>query len=486
MDRRHVLQGLGAGITTLSSSASRAFTRAGPAVQWWSSTQARPWMVLAGPPVEKATPNFMARDVVVGEPAQEIQGMGGAFSELGWQAISALPPARRAQALGALFGPGGAAFTLCRTPIGANDFSRDWYSYDEVDGDFELHSFSTARDRESLMPFIKAAQALNPELRFWASPWSPPTWMKTNRHYAQGRNFPGMPDNGIADAQLVREGSDGFIQDDSYFSAYAGYFRRFVEDYAREGIRIDTVMPQNEFNSAQGFPSCCWTPVGLARFIPHLAREMRAVDVDIVLGTLERANARLAAAVLDDPVVGPLLKGVGLQWAGKGAIDDLKRGYPQLSIWATEQECGTGTNDWHYARYGWSLMKRYLNGGASVWQYWNMALPQPGKSTWGWAQNALVSVDVQRGTFVLTPDYWVMKHLSSRVRPSARFLPTSSMSGFENQLAFRNPDGEVVIVIHNEMAQSLKVNIVIGDLQVAPVLPADSFNTLAIPSGAFG
>jgi glucosylceramidase len=84
------------------------------------------------------------------------------------------------------------------------------------------------------------------------------------------------------------EGQDSFIQEERYFEAYARYFARYVDAYAKEGITISTVMPQNEFNSAQPFPSCCWTPQGLARFIPHLARAVGPLGVTVFFGTLER------------------------------------------------------------------------------------------------------------------------------------------------------------------------------------------------------
>ena len=150
---------------------------------------------------------------------------------------------------------------LCRMPIGANDFSRDWYSYDESPGALELTDFSIAWDRETLIPFIRAGQAHHRDLRLWASPWIPPTWMKTNGHYAATEPGPGMTvENWIRPDQLDREGTDMFRLDKAHLEAYADYFARFVEDYGAENIPVELVMPQNEFNSCQVFPSCAWTP----------------------------------------------------------------------------------------------------------------------------------------------------------------------------------------------------------------------------------
>jgi glucosylceramidase len=448
-------------------------------VHWISTTQKMPWRTMPGLSPSPLDPNLFGRDfeVRLDQPKQQIDGFGGAFTEKGWDALASLAPARRDTAMAALFGQDGAAFTLCRTPIGANDISRKWYSYDETPDDFALKDFSIANDRETLIPYIRAAMQHQKDLRIWASPWSPPTWMKKGKHYAQAPAWPGQPSNGILPEQMGKEGVDSFILEDRYLEAYARYFRRYVEEYKKAGVPISMVMPQNEFNSAQPFPSCCWTPEGLARFIPFLGKEMGQVGVDIFFGTLERPNADLLSKVLADPKAGPFIKGVGVQWAGKGALSEIQRRHPNLTLWASEQECGVGTNDWHYARYSWGLMRKYFNAGASAWHYWNMAMPVGGMSSWGWPQNALITVDTKAGTFRRNHEYYLMRHLSQYVQKGARMVPTESYFGFENQLAFRNPDGRVVVVVQNEMAEPQPIRMKIGDTQVNATLPADSFNT---------
>jgi len=416
-------------------------------------------------------------------PLQGIDGFGACFNELGWTSLAALSAGDRDAVMRELFSPGvGANFTLCRMPVGANDFSRDWYSYDEVEGDFGLEHFSIANDLETLVPFIKEAQKHQPELKLWASPWSPPTWMKTNKHYAMAMPSPRQAAvvNGLRPDQVGREGTDMFVQEERYLRAYASYFGRFVDEYRRQGIVIGMVMPQNEFNSAQVFPSCCWTAEGLARFIRYLGPEMAKRGVAVFFGTMERANEKLVDVSLQDPAVAPHIKGVGFQWAGKGAIAAVHRRYPHLPLYQSEQECGDGRNDWRYCRYAWTLMKHYLRNGANAYLYWNISLQKGGVSRWGWAQNSLVTVDQDARTYAYTHEYYLMKHLSHCVRPGARRLETVSWTGYENQLGFLNPDGSTVVVIQNDLAEPLPVRIRIGDTTVAPTLPADSFSTLVL------
>lgn len=446
------------------------------AARWVVTTADGPWR--AGPTPVRGPSDAFDLEVRLDAPEQTVEGFGACFNEMGWDALRLLSRSDQEAVFAELFGERGAGFALCRMPVGANDFSRDWYSYDETRGDFALKDFSTARDESTLVPFIKAAQQVRPDLKLWASPWSPPTWMKTNGHYASVPNRPGWPANGLAPGQEGREGDDMFVQDDRYFDAYARYFGRFVDAYEKRGIRVGMVMPQNEFNSAQPFPSCCWTPTGLARFLPHLGREMGKRGVEVFFGTLERADDRLFERTCADAAAGGVIAGIGAQWAGKGAVAALHRAHPTLRLYQTEQECGDGRNDWRYARYTWSLMKTYLQNGATGYHYWNIALVEGGVSRWGWAQNSLLTVDRATRRFRWNHEYWLMKHLSAYVRPGAQRLATRSWTGYEDVLAFRNRDGSVALVAHNPMCEPLPIRIKLGPDVIAATLPADSFASL--------
>jgi glucosylceramidase len=409
---------------------------------------------------------------------------GAAFSEVAWDALSSLDQGKQKEVLDLLFSSEyGANFNLCRIPIGANDFSLKWFSYDEVDGDFELTHFSIENDEKFMLPFIKAAQKIRSDLAFWASPWSPPTWMKINKHYAMSKNHPSRKSNGINADQLGFEGQDYFNLKPDYIRAYAKYFRRFVESYREHGIRISTVMPQNEFNSAQPLPSCCWTAQGLAQFIPSLGKALSDLGVEVLLGTLERGSIKQVDEVFKDRESSKVLKGIGVQWSGRRALPLIRHTYPNMRIWGTEQECGAGNNDWHYAKYAWGLIKTYLTQGASVYQHWNMILGEDAKSTWGWSQNSLITIDQESKSYRLNPEYYLMRHLSAYVKKGAKFISVSSWTGYENQIAFLNPDESIVIVLQNEMSERHIVRARIGSKKMILELPPDSFNTIVIPPG---
>ena len=467
-------------------------------VKWVASTKTENWKIKS---LQVATNKSQAPDaeILTGSTLQTVNGFGGCFNELGYTSLQLLSNTDRQAIMKELFAPGiGANFTICRMPVGANDFSLDWYSYDETDGDFDLKDFSIAHDLHTLVPFIKDAKKYNPGLQLWASPWSPPTWMKKNKAYAEGmvpsmemirkyeassgHKMAGMDfsnvHNGLRPDQVGKEGTDMFIQDDKYFTTYANYFGKFIDAYKKQGITIGMVMPQNEFNSAQVFPSCTWTAHGLAKFVSYLGPKMEQKGVNVFFGTDERGNEKLADTVISSPESGKYIKGVGFQWAGKGAIAAIHQKYPDLTLYQSEQECGDGQNDWAYCKYTWTLMKHYFNSGANAYMYWNISLKEGGISHWGWRQNSLVSVDTTAKTYKFNYEYYMLKHLSHYVKPGAKMLTLSGT--YNNMLAFKNTDNSVVVVVQNDGDTDKKVNIKIGEKVISPLLEADSFNTFVV------
>ncbi|HEY5809077.1 MAG TPA: hypothetical protein VIT67_13975 [Povalibacter sp.] len=429
MNRRDFLCSAATASALAATHASLAASGSTPRT-WISTTESATWRDLSGAlrmaDAREADVYLQPQNV-----SQTIEGFGACFHELGAKALNALSAADRDGVMAGLFAPGtGANLSLCRMPIAANDFALDWYSYNEHDGDFAMQRFSIGRDEKLLIPFIQSALARRKDLQLWASPWSPPSWMKYNRHYAMAVSARKQVQNGLKPEQAGAEGRDMFIQEPRYFDAYALYFRKFIDAYAQRGIRIGTVMPQNEFNSAQIFPSCCWTPQGLARFIPVLGKALEDTGTDIFFGTLERPDPALFETVFADPAAGKYVRGVGVQWAGKGAVPFIHHAHPQLRLWQSEQECGDGANDWRYARYVWRLMAHYFANGATAYDYWNIALPQGGLSTWGWHQNSLLGVDLATGAYRYHYEYFVLRHWSQFIQRGAKRIHAASWTGY--------------------------------------------------------
>ncbi len=444
------------------------------------TTEATPWVEAITLPAEGA--KVLSYDISLANKDQTIEGFGGCFNELGWTSLSLLSEAERNDVIEELFTPGkGANFTICRMPVAANDFSTDWYSYNETEGDFAMKNFSIDHDRKTLIPFIHSALAQNPDLRIWASPWCPPSWFKYNKHYAartEDHKIDPAYHNGLDPAKRGWEGQDMFIQEPEYLEAYALYFEKFIKAYREEGIDIFAVMPQNEFNSAQIFPSCLWKAKSLGEFIgDYLGPRMDALDVDVMIGTVERANHLLVDTMMNYPNCRKYVSGIGFQWAGKGAIEAIHDKYPDMMLYQTEQECGDGKNNWARTEYSWDLMKHYFGNGTSNYLYWNISLLEGGISRWGWAQNSLVVVDPADNSYRFTHEYYLMKHFSHYVKPGARYIVTPDDFG---GVVFENPDGKVVVLYMDKSGEDTILRLNIDSKEHELGVSANSINTFII------
>ncbi|WP_437606758.1 glycoside hydrolase family 30 beta sandwich domain-containing protein [Sorangium sp. So ce834] len=399
-----------------------------------------------GTPTEVTSGNA---DVTVDDATthQRWDGFGGTFNEVGWNVLSMLSEAERARAIKLLFDKHeGAAFVYGRIPIGASDYAMDRYTLDETPNDTAMASFSIERDKERLIPYIKAALAVKPGLHLWASPWTPPTWMKSNGAF-----------------------DGGHMKDDaSTLQAYALYLAKFVEAYAGEGIAIEAVHPQNEPNYETRYPSCIWTGPLMAKFIgtylgPTFAD--RGLTAQIYLGTMSNnesgKDGAIISAVTGDATAMGYVKGFGLQWNMLSSVSGLRS--RNLPIVQTEHKCGNypwnpagsppfdaqkAPNDHAYAEESWGLIRDWIKAGVTSYSAWNMVLDTAGKnldSQRPWPQNALLIVDTAAKTLNVTPVYHVFRHLSEYVDPGAMRVATTG----GDALAFKNPDGTIVTILYN-------------------------------------
>lgn len=440
-----------------------------------SSTFDRPWC-----PSTLTSSGSSDPTLTVGAPeGAPLAGFGGCFNERGWVALEALAPADRRTVLDLLFGPdGGLHFEIGRLPMGASDYSLAWHSYDETDGDYDLTQFSIARDKTHLLPYVKEALARNPSLKFFASPWSPPTWMK----FPQVYNF-------------------GTLRwEPRVLDAYARYFAKYVEAYRAEGVTVAQVHVQNEPVADQKFPSCVWTGARLRDFIrDHLGPVMatREPNTEIWLGTINapfhnysleglsddgvtQGYDQYAGLVLSDAEARKFIAGVGYQWGGKNAIERTHESWPSVRLMQTENECGDGKNSWEYAQYVFNLVRHYFKNGVEAYAYWNMVLPVGGDSTWGWKQNALISVDLEHKTYTLNPEFHLFRHICQFVRPGAIRRAVSGPWA-ANALAFGNVDGSVVVVVSNPYPAPRDLVLNAGSTVKLTVAPG-AFETLVFPA----
>lgn len=383
---------------------------------------------------------------------QEIEGFGGTFNELGWDALQSLSSEERAKVMSSLFSEEGVNFVYGRTPIACSDYAFSYYSYNDVKDDYEMRNFNVGRDRYTLIPYIKEALKLRPDLRLWASPWTPPIWMKINEHYSlksHGIDKQGTGHNRLDPHRATFIHTTGFNMQVGYLEAYALYFSKYIQEYRKNGVNISMIMPQNEIAWQPAWPSCTWRSEDLAIFVgKFLAPRFKqdGLDTEIWLGTVNFPDPDYIRTFLKDKDAAEAIGGIGVQWTGKQALPVVQREYPNYRYMQTENECGEGENDWTSLEKSWKAIVHCFNHGVNSYMYWNMVLDETGKSGWDWSQNSLVRVNRQTHEVVYTDEYYLLKHLSHFVQPGSRRLKVSAS---ENMLAFRNHEGKVVVVVYH-------------------------------------
>ena len=415
-----------------------------------------------------------AADVTVDEDAvgQLWQGFGGTFSERSADALSQLSVKDRDRAMNLLFGRDGLRLRYGRIPIGASDYAIDRYSLDETPNDTAMAAFSVERDEQRLIPYIRAALAVAPELHLWASPWSPPTWMKTNAAFDSGE----------------------MKEDDATLRAFALYLSKFVQEYRAHGIPIEVVHPQKEPNLGLDFPSCVWSAAAMTKFIASYLGPMFAeqkVGAEIFLGSLSMddhsgKSLDIINAVTADPAGMSYVKGFGFEWDGVDLVAAVRA--RDLPIWQDNHNVGNlpwltpfsptrAPNDHAYAVSSWAFVRDWIKAGVDAYFTSNMVLDSDGLGIGerAWPQNALLVVDRATKTLIVTPAFYLFQQLSPFVDPCAHLLGTSG----GDALAFGNPDGTQVVVLYNSGAAARPI-VAIRGKKLQFDLPENGWATLAV------
>jgi glucosylceramidase len=431
-----------------------------------TTTDATRWTNEVAASVVAKTSTSVHVDVDTAAKLQTIDGFGGCFNELGWKALLSLPATSADSIMAALFDTvTGCKFSICRMPIGASDYALSWYSLNENNNDTLMTQMSVARDSAYLLQYIKAAMKYKPSLKIWGSPWSPPLWMKDNHDY-QGGHLTWIP---------------------TMLNAYSLYLEKAVQLYQAQGINFYALSFQNESTQTPVYPGCLWSQTQHRDFIkfyigPRFTNDN--VNCEIWTPTMNCSDITYFTTMLNDALFASFITTVCFQWAGWSVLDEINQRYPnaQFKIYQTEQECGggeTGAALWTYAVQSvFYNMKYYFDRKANSYMQWNMVLAPSGFSTWGWPQNAMVTVDTVTKRVAYNPQYYVVKHFSYYVMPNARKVTVTG--NFSNQVAFQNPDGSIVVVFSNESTSATQVGLTFGSSMINVSLQPNSFTTAVI------
>src|SRR3569832_1011180 len=356
--------------------------------------------------------------------------------------------------------------------------------------DTSLANFTLDQDNKYLIPYIQAAQKVNPNLRFWASPWTPPVWMKTGYKTDDGSGGTAKKPSNIDDSNNDTNNSDAL-------TAYATYYTKFVQGYMDKGIKIEIVSPQNEPGYDQNYLSCLWDKATYTSWVgKYLGPAMQKINVKVMLGTLSNAgdNSRtdldIASAVMGDSTASSFVSVVGVQW---GVLDKGNGGtkFGSLPIWATEHKCGNypwnpsgypkynssqAPNDQAYGVESWGYIRDAITKGkVTSYSAWNMVLDKSGlgnDTSRDWKQDALLVAD--GGKVTATPAYYAFRHVSQYVVPGAKVVGTSG----GDAIAFKNPDGSLVAAMYNSGSANSNFIVSIGGKKALFAMPAQGWATV--------
>ena len=463
-----------------------------------TSAQGAYWQTATVTTVTSGTADVTVNDATTN---QTWEGLGGSFNEMGWNQLSTT--ALQTQAIQALFGVDGAHFVLGRIPIGASDYAMNRYTLDDATGspgndptaatgeanrpaaDASMANFSITRDTQKLIPYIQAALAVNPNIRLWASPWTPPVWMKTGYKTASG-----APSGGNAVRPSYFDGGN-MKSDTTTLNAYAQYLVKWIQAYKAQGITVETVSAQNEPGYDQNYPSCLWSASTYTSFIKILGPALTAASLTtkVMGGTMSNPNdSSILSSVMGDATAKTYIKVVGVQW---GMLDSAVSSPSTFSaygvpLWATEHKCGnypwdTGTykstapNDQAYGVESWGYIRDAITKAkVTAYNAWNMVLDNVGlgiDTSRTWAQDSLLTVS--GGNLNKTPAYYVFSHIGHFVDAGAKVVGTTG----GDAIGFKNPDNSIVAVVYNSGAAKTSI-VTIGGTKYQFSMPSNGWATI--------
>ena len=408
-----------------------------PSVRAWITEGEQRFNDFAVDPWQAST-SVSGPDVEI-DPTQQFQsilGFGGAFTEASCYLLSRMEPARRKLLMEELLGAGGLRLSLGRTCIGASDYSRTAYTYDDSPvPDPELKQFNIEHDCECILPMLREAIKVNPELFLFSTPWSPPAWMKTGNSLWGG-------------AMRKR-----------YFASYAEYIVKFLEAYKAEGVTIRAVTAQNEVDTDQDgrMPAALWGQEYETAFVGEfLGPAIRKASLDTKIWILDH-NYNLWGRAIDelgDPDVCKYADGIA--WHGYAGTPDamskVHDAFPAKGAYWTEGGPFITAPD--YAS-DWATWSSTFTGVLRNWSRcvvaWNLVLDEKGAPNIGpFECGGLVTLDSKTQKITRSGQYWALAHYSKTVRRGARVIATRcALPGVEH-VAFANPDGDYALVLTNK------------------------------------
>ncbi|MEO6712576.1 MAG: glycoside hydrolase family 30 beta sandwich domain-containing protein [Mycobacteriales bacterium] len=431
---------------------------------------------------------------------QEMDGFGASITDSSAVLLAALPRAKRDEVMRSLFSrDGGIALGFLRQPMGASDFvAGPHYTYDDLpagETDYDLSEFTVAHDEAQILPLLRQALALNPAIKVMGTPWSPPAWMKDNQSLVGGR----------------------LIDDDRIYATYAQYFVRFIQAYQAAGVPVQYVTVQNEPQNRTpgGYPGMDMPVADQVRLISVLGPALRDAGLKTQIIGYDHNWATHPNDLTPESLppgrdpepdyAADVLSSEARRWVAgtafhcyygdPSAMTALHNRFPDKGIWFTECSGSHGPSDppaqvfadtlkWHSRNVTLGTTRNWAKSVVN----WNLALdPSGGPHNGGCGSCTGVVTVATDGTVTRNAEYYTLGHMSKFVQPDAMRIASSNYgtTGWNGQImnvAFRNPDGSVVLVAHNENDNPRTFAVAMGDQHFEYTLPGAALATFVWPA----
>jgi len=411
--------------------------------------------------------NAQTIEILENEKYQTIDGFGYALTGGSAILLNKMSASNRAALLKELFSTEGASIGMSyiRISIGASDLSDRVFSYNDLAAgqtDTSMANFSIETEKKDLIPVLKEILAVNPNIKIMGSPWSAPTWMKTNNSFIGGSLKP------------------------QFYSAYAKYFVKYIQQMKSEGIKIDAITIQNEPLHGGNNPSMLMQPIEQANFIKKFLGPLfvsNNIDTKIIIYDHNADRTDYPITVLNDPDAKKYIDGSAFHLYG-GSISDLSKvkiAHPDKSIYFTEQWIGAPGN--FAADLRWHIKNLFI-GGTLNWCKnvieWNLASdPNLGPHTVGGCTQCLGAITLDGNTVTRNPGYYIVAHASKFIRPNSVRIGSTYFNNLPNA-AFKTPEGRIVLLVLNDSQSQQMFRIKIGTIYYNTILNSGSVGTYVL------
>ncbi len=392
---------------------------------------------------------FSVIQIDTAQKFQTIDGFGYTLTGGSAQLLHQMGNAERGAILQELFGKAGQAIgvSYLRISMGASDLDETVFSYDDLpigQTDPDLKFFNLSRDTLYLLPVLKEILAINPNVKIMGTPWSPPVWMKSNGSTVGGNLLP------------------------SYYSSYAQYFVMYLQAMKSRGVLIDAVTLQNEPQHGGNNPSMVMSFLQQADFVKnHLGPALKnaGLATKIIVWDHNCDNPAFPLAILDDPAARVYVDGSAFHlYAGDiSALSQVHEKHPDKSLYFTEQWTGAsgsfeGDLKWH--------LKNVIIGSMRNWSRvaleWNLANdPTYRPHTPGGCNQCKGALTIDGSKVSRNVSYYIIAQVSKCIPPGSVRLGSNTLSELPN-VAFRTPEGKIVLLVLNESAGLKSFNINAG------------------------